>query len=64
MTPEEFRRLGHRVIDWIAEYREGIARHPVMAQVAPGEVRSLPARRSAGASGEHSRRCSPTSTGS
>jgi aromatic-L-amino-acid/L-tryptophan decarboxylase len=44
MTPEEFRRLGHRLIDWIADYREGIARHPVMAQVAPGEIRSrLPA---------------------
>jgi aromatic-L-amino-acid/L-tryptophan decarboxylase len=44
MTPEEFRRLGHRLIDWIADYREGVARHPVMAQVAPGEVRSrLPA---------------------
>lgn len=44
MTPDEFRRLGHRLIDWIADYREGIARRPVMAQVAPGEVRSrLPA---------------------
>ncbi|TCZ53187.1 pyridoxal phosphate-dependent decarboxylase family protein [Roseicella aquatilis] len=40
MTPEEFRRLGHAVIDWIADYREGIAQHPVMAQVAPGEVRA------------------------
>ncbi len=44
MTPEEFRRLGHRLIDWIADYREGIARRPVMARVAPGEIRSrLPA---------------------
>ncbi|RAI59345.1 pyridoxal phosphate-dependent decarboxylase family protein [Roseicella frigidaeris] len=44
MTPEEFRRRGHQVIDWIADYREHIARHPVMAQVSPGEIRArLPA---------------------
>ncbi len=44
MTPDEFRRLGHRLIDWIADYREGIARRPVMARVEPGEVRArLPA---------------------
>ena len=23
MTPEEFRRLGHQLIDWIADYRAG-----------------------------------------
>ncbi|MDO9710042.1 pyridoxal phosphate-dependent decarboxylase family protein [Paracraurococcus lichenis] len=40
MTPDEFRRLGHELIDWIADYRDGIARHPVQAQVAPGEIRS------------------------
>jgi aromatic-L-amino-acid decarboxylase len=39
MTPEEFRRLGHRLVDWIAEYREGIARRPVMSGVTPGEIR-------------------------
>jgi hypothetical protein len=22
MTPEEFRRAGHELIDWIADYRE------------------------------------------
>jgi aromatic-L-amino-acid decarboxylase len=44
MTPDEFRRFGHRLIDWIADYREGIARHPVMAQVQPGAIRAqLPA---------------------
>jgi hypothetical protein len=40
VTPGRFRRLGHRLIDWIADYREGIARRPVMARVAPGEVRA------------------------
>ncbi|HTU22268.1 MAG TPA: aminotransferase class V-fold PLP-dependent enzyme, partial [Gemmataceae bacterium] len=44
MTPEEFRRFGHQLIDWIADYRLGIAERPVMAQTAPGEVKDqLPA---------------------
>ena len=41
MTPEEFRRAGHELIDWIADYRArmntGEAR--VMPDVAPGWVR-------------------------
>jgi aromatic-L-amino-acid/L-tryptophan decarboxylase len=43
---EEFRRRGHEVIDWIADYRERVARgeFPVMSRVAPGAVRAaLPA---------------------
>ncbi len=44
MTPEEFRRFGHQLIDWIADYRAGIAERPVMARTAPGEVKGqLPA---------------------
>jgi len=44
MTPEEFRRQGHRVVDWIADYQSRIASFPVLARVAPGEVRGgLPA---------------------
>jgi aromatic-L-amino-acid decarboxylase len=44
MKPEEFRRFGHQLIDWIADYRAGIAERPVMARTAPGEVKSqLPA---------------------
>ena len=44
MTPEEFRSIGHTVIDWIADYRRDIAARPVMARTAPGEVRAaLPA---------------------
>jgi aromatic-L-amino-acid/L-tryptophan decarboxylase len=43
MTTEEFRAIGHRLIDWIADYRAGIAERPVMAQSAPAEVkRQLP----------------------
>jgi aromatic-L-amino-acid decarboxylase len=40
MTPEEFRAIGHRVIDWIADYRSKIAELPVMAQTAAGEVKN------------------------
>ncbi|HEY7887321.1 MAG TPA: pyridoxal-dependent decarboxylase [Steroidobacteraceae bacterium] len=46
MDIEEFRRLGHEVVDWIADYRARCARgeFPVMSRVAPGEVRgALPA---------------------
>ncbi len=44
MSPEEFRRLGHELVDWIAEYRERIDELPVMSQVRPGEIRAkLPA---------------------
>ena len=39
MTPEEFRKQGHAIVDWIADYRRDVAAHPVMAPTAPGEVR-------------------------
>ena len=39
MTPDEFRIAGHALIDWIADYREQVATHPVRAQVSPGWVR-------------------------
>jgi aromatic-L-amino-acid decarboxylase len=43
MDPESFRRHGHRVVDWIADYLANPERYPVLAQVAPGEVAaSLP----------------------
>ncbi len=39
MTPEEFRRYGHHLIDWLADYHESMADRPVMAKTRPGEVR-------------------------
>jgi aromatic-L-amino-acid decarboxylase len=41
MTPEEFRKAGHELVDWIADYRERVARgeYPVMARTAPGALR-------------------------
>ena len=38
MTPEEFRDLGHRMVDWIASYRANLESRPVMSQVQPGEI--------------------------
>jgi aromatic-L-amino-acid decarboxylase len=36
---EEFRRQGHQMIDWIADYLDGGAReYPVLARVEPGDV--------------------------
>lgn len=44
MTPDQFRRAGYRLIDWIADYRARVEARPVMAQTQPGEIkRRLPA---------------------
>ena len=41
MTPEEFRKAGHDLVDWIADYRERVAagEFPVMSRNAPGALR-------------------------
>ncbi len=45
MSPEEFRRNGHAVVDWIADYYSRIESFPVQSRVKPGEVRAkLPAK--------------------
>jgi aromatic-L-amino-acid decarboxylase len=40
MTPEEFRRHGRAVVDWVAGYMERVESLPVLSRVRPGEVRS------------------------
>jgi aromatic-L-amino-acid/L-tryptophan decarboxylase len=41
----DFRRDGRAAIDWAADYLEHVGELPVLAQVAPGEIRArLPAR--------------------
>ncbi len=40
MTPDEFRRHGHAVVDWIADYFERVESLPVLAGVQPGEIRA------------------------
>src|SRR4051812_1492892 len=41
MTPEEFRRYGYDVVDWIADYQSRVESYPVMSRVKPGEIRAL-----------------------
>jgi aromatic-L-amino-acid decarboxylase len=41
MSPEEFRRHGHEVVDWIADYYKRIEEFPVLSRVAPGDIRAF-----------------------
>jgi aromatic-L-amino-acid decarboxylase len=44
MSAEEFRRFGHEIVDWIANYFEHIEELPVLAQMEPGDLKTqLPA---------------------
>jgi aromatic-L-amino-acid/L-tryptophan decarboxylase len=40
MQPSEFRKHGHAVVDWIADYLENPEQWPVLPDVRPGDVRS------------------------
>jgi aromatic-L-amino-acid decarboxylase len=45
MEAEAFRRYGHQVVDWIAEYMTHAGNYPVLSQVEPGATRrALPAQ--------------------
>jgi aromatic-L-amino-acid decarboxylase len=38
MNPDDFRKHGHALVDWIAEYLEHSEKYPVLARVKPGEI--------------------------
>jgi aromatic-L-amino-acid decarboxylase len=38
MSPDEFRKYGKQMIDWIADYYENVESYPVLSQVQPGCV--------------------------
>src|SRR5438876_2951883 len=40
MPAEEFRRFGHEIVDWIANYFEHIEELPVLARVEPGDLKA------------------------
>jgi len=40
MSAEEFRRQGHAVVDWIADYHSRVESFPVLSRAQPGEIRS------------------------
>jgi aromatic-L-amino-acid/L-tryptophan decarboxylase len=45
MDPEEFRRNGYAVVDWIADYYERVESYSVLSRAEPGQIRaSLPER--------------------
>ena len=44
MSADEFRTRGHEMVEWIARFMENPERYPVLARVAPGDIRNaLPA---------------------
>src|SRR5258705_10641374 len=40
MPADEFRKYGHELIDWIADYFEHIEDRPVLAQIQPGDLKA------------------------
>ncbi len=38
MESEEFRRHGHQIVDWIADYFDNVEQYAVKSKVAPGEI--------------------------
>lgn len=38
LTPDQFRELGHRMVDYLAEYMQTVGARPVMSRDGPGDV--------------------------
>jgi aromatic-L-amino-acid/L-tryptophan decarboxylase len=44
MRPDEFRKFGHALVDWLADYETRVESLPVLSRVQPGDIRAaLPA---------------------
>jgi aromatic-L-amino-acid/L-tryptophan decarboxylase len=39
MDPEEFRKVGKEIVDWMANYLKNTERYPVLSQVKPGDIK-------------------------
>jgi len=45
MTPDEFRKHAHELVEWMASYMENVGKYPVKSQVSPGEIfKKLPGK--------------------
>ena len=40
MPPEDFRKYGYQLIDWIAKYLKDVENYPVLSNISPGEVKN------------------------
>jgi len=38
MTPDEFRKNAHELVEWMASYMENVGQYPVKSQSRPGEI--------------------------
>ena len=44
MSKEDFRRFGHELVDWVADYFDNVENLPVLASIEPGDLKAqLPA---------------------
>lgn len=41
LSPEQFRKAGYAIVDWLVDYRARVAELPVKPQLAPGDIRAL-----------------------
>lgn len=41
MKNEDFRRVGHQFVDWIADYFENVEKYPVVSRLEPGDVKKM-----------------------
>ena len=41
MKTDEFRKYGHELIDWLADYRETLEDYSVMSETQPGDIRNM-----------------------
>jgi len=39
LSNEEFRRFGHEIVDWIADYMQNIEKYPVRSPLGPGDAK-------------------------
>ena len=41
MTPDEFRKHGYAVVDWLVSYLENVGEYPILPDVEPGDIAEL-----------------------